>query len=436
MKRRIELKKILHEMTLSPEDFKRYFIASRVYLQTFLKWVLIAAVTGVIGGVIGSLFHMSVEYANEFFTKYAFLLYLLPVSGIIIVFLYKITNMSKNTGTNHVINSVRTDGKVPAVMAPLIFVSTFLTHLCGGSAGREGAALQLGGSIGAFVGRVFHLDEKDMHLTVMCGMSALFSALFGTPLTASVFAMEVISVGIFYYSGLIPCIMSAVTAFAVSLAFNMTPTAFVLPVVPELSVLMLLKVILIAAAGALISVVFCIAIKGTEHIMHRHISNAYIRAVVGGVIIIGLTLAVGSRDYNGAGMGVIENAIHHGIVKPEAFIMKLIFTSVTIAAGFRGGEIVPTFFIGSTMGCLLGQIIHVNPGFAAAVGLIATFCGIVNCPIAAIILSVELFGAEGLLYFGIACGVSYMLSGYYSLYTSQKIVYSKLRAEYVNKNAK
>ncbi len=436
MKTKKEIIALLHEATLSPADFRRYAIASRVYLVTFLKWCAIAIVTGIIGGLIGTLFHKSVEGATELFQSVSWLLYLLPVGGLVIVFLYHVTNMEKDKGTNRVIASVRSDGYVSPRLAPLIFVSTFITHLLGGSAGREGAALQLGGSIGSMVGRVLRLGEEDQHLTVMCGMSALFSALFGTPLTASVFAMEVISVGIFHYSGLIPCIVASLVAYGISLIFGLEPVHFVLSVVPALDVLTVVKVVVLAMLCALVSIIFCICIKGSEHIMKNHIKNDYIRAFVGGVIIIALTLIVGSRDYNGAGMSVIEDAIYNGHASGAAFILKILFTSVTIAAGFKGGEIVPTFFVGSTFGCMMGHLLGLDPGFAAAVGLAATFCGIVNCPIASIILSVEIFGSEGLLLFAIACAVSYMLSGYYSLYTSQKIIYSKLRTHYVNKNAR
>ncbi len=266
-------------------------------------------------------------------------------------------------------------------------------------------------------------------------MSGVFSALFGTPLTAVLFAMEVISIGIIYYSSLVPCLISSLFAYGISVHFGMEPVHFILGITPELSLKTIALTSVLAAFCAVLSIVFCVSMHKTEHFMKHKISSDYYRGMVGGIIIVLLTLLVGTRDYNGAGMDIIENAIN-GIARPEAFILKIIFTAITIGAGFKGGEIVPTFFIGSTFGCFIGGLLGLNPGFSAAVGLVALFCGVVNAPIASIVLSIELFGADGIILFAIACSISYMLSGYYGLYSSQKIVYSKLKAEFININAK
>jgi H+/Cl- antiporter ClcA len=316
-------------------------------------------------------------------------------------------------------------------MAPLIFISTVITHLLGGSAGREGAALQLGGSIGYRIGNLFRLDEKDMHLIILCGMSSVFSALFGTPITATVFAMEVVSVGVIYYSGFIPCIISSLTAFQVSLLFGINPVKFSLGVIPGPTLSVIIKTIILAILCAVISIIFCIALHKTHMLLVKLLSNDYIRIAIGGFAIIILTFLLRTGDYNGAGMDVITRAMN-GNAKPEAFILKIVFTAITIGAGYKGGEIVPTFFIGATFGCLIGNLIGLNPGFSAAIGLVALFCGVVNCPISSIFLSVEIFGSQGLILFVIACGVTNMLSGNYGLYSSQKLIYSKLKAEYIN----
>jgi H+/Cl- antiporter ClcA len=158
--------------------------------------------------------------------------------------------------------------------------------------------------------------------------------------------------------------------------------------------------------------------------------------VVGALIIIGLTYALGCRDYNGAGMDIIRNAIEHGRAKPLAFFFKLVFTAITIGCGFKGGEVVPSFFIGATFGCVMGPLLGLSPGFSAAIGLICVFCGAVNCPIASLILSIELFCSTYLIFFAIACGISFTLSGYTGLYSSQKIVYSKIKAEFIDIYAK
>ncbi|NFH88645.1 chloride channel protein [Clostridium botulinum] len=410
------------------------FKSIKKYIITFFLWVVVAGITGLIGGFIGSLFHLSVEYATRFRIENDWIIFMLPLGGALIICLYKIFKLGSNIGTNLVIDSIRTDGKVPFSMSPLIFISTVITHFFGGSAGREGAALQLGGSIGSQVGKILHLDEKDMHLITLCGMSGVFSALFGTPLTATFFAMEVISVGIIYYSSFIPCIVSSIVAYKVSLLFGLEPVRFNINVIPNISTENIIKVAILGALCALVSIIFCETLHKTNKFLSNLIKNDYLRIICGGLAIVALTFIVGCRDYNGAGMDIIANAIN-GQAKPEAFILKIIFTAITISVGYKGGEIVPTFFIGATFGCLVGRLIGLDPRLGAAIGLVALFCGVVNTLITSVILSIELFGSSALILFAVACGVSYMLSGYFSLYSSQKIVYSKLKAEFINRDA-
>lgn len=416
------------------DEIKRRLRVIQLNIVAFFKWIIIAGITGLIGGTVGSIFHLSVEFATQTRLEDPWIIYLLPFGGLIIVFLYKKV-MNEDPGTNLVINSIRTDGKVPFMMSPLIFIGTVITHLFGGSAGREGAALQLGGSIGSQIGNLIGLDEKDMHLITLCGMSGVFAALFGTPLTAAFFSMEVISIGIIYYSAFIPCIVSSLTAYGVSLYFGLEPVKFSLNIFPEISFINIVKVMVLGSLCAIVSIIFCEVLHKSNKLLKKLMPNSYIRVFAGGTIIILMTLVIGSRDYNGAGMDIISNAIN-GSAKPEAFLLKMIFTAITISVGYKGGEIVPTFFIGSTFGCVFGSVLGLDPCFGAAVGLVALFCGVVNTLITSIILSIELFGAGNIILFAIACGVSYMESGYYSLYTSQKIMYSKIKAEYINRSAK
>lgn len=401
-------------------------------MAEFIRWTAIAAAIGCAGGLIGAAFHTAVSGANEFRSENSWLVFLLPFGGLLIVALYKLASMLDNHGTDDIIDAVRGTKKLPFRTAPLIFVSTFITHLFGGSAGREGAALQLGGTVGYGAGRTFGLDIKDRHIAVMCGMSAVFSALFGTPLTSVIFAIEVISVGVMYYSGLIPCLTSALAAYGVTRLFDIEPTHFVLRAVPEAGIIPILQTLALAALCAGLSVIFCIMLHGADRGLKKLIKNPFIRIAAGGLAIIALTLLVRCGDYNGAGEQIIKNAVN-GTAKPEAFALKMIFTAITIGAGFKGGEIVPTFFVGATFGCFAGGLIGLDPGFGAAVGMIAMFCGMLNCPVASVILSIEMFGEQGIVLFAVAAAVSYMLSGYYGLYHSQKIMYSKFRAEFINR---
>lgn len=399
------------------------------YPAALIKWLAVGGLIGGIGGVIGSLFHIGVSYATRWRAAHPWVLYLLPLLGLIIVGLYRVTRV-EGKDTNAVIESVHFGKNVPVLLVPVIFLSTVLTHLGGGSAGREGAALQIGGGIGFETGRLLRLGEKDLPLATLCGMSAVFSALFGTPLTATVFAMEVISVGVFYYAGLVPCLTASLVGYLVSLLMGVPPTRFTVAApLPEACTM--LPVLVLAIGCALVSILFCRGLRETGRMAARLLPNPYWRAAIGGALIIGLTLLVGSTDYNGAGMELVERAVS-GEANAWAWLLKLLFTAVTIGFGFKGGEVVPSFFVGACFGCVLGGLLGLPAGFGAAIGLVAVFCGVVNCPFASIFLSIELFGADGLLYFAVACAVSYLLSGYCGLYSSQTILYSKMRAEFIN----
>ena len=400
------------------------------YLTALVKWLTLALVTGCLCGAVGAAFHTGIHEAELLRGRFPWLLWCLPLAGIAIVAFYKLTR-TEGQGTNDVIDVVHLGKGLPVLLLPAIFVGTVLTHLCGGSAGREGAALQMGGTIGYHVGGLFRLDDRDMRTATMVGMAAFFTALFGTPLAATVFAMMVISVGVFYHAAFLPCLTASLTAYGVSQLLGVAPTRFAVAA-PELELVTLLKVAALAALCALVSILFCQTIHFAEKQMARRIPNAWLRVVVGGVAVVALTLLCGTTDYNGAGMDIVTRAVEQGEAAPAAFLLKLLFTAVTLSAGFKGGEVVPSFFVGATFGCVAGPLLGLPPGFAAAVGLIAVFCGAVNCPLASTFLSVELFGAEGMLYFAAACGISYMLSGYSGLYSSQTILYSKLKARYIN----
>ena len=401
-----------------------------LYIRVLLKWLALAVCIGVLCGGVGTAFHVGIHEATLLRERLPWLLGGLPLAGLVIVGIYKLTG-TEGQGTNDIIDEVHTGAGLSIGLLPAIFFSTVLTHLCGGSAGREGAALQMGGTIGYHAGRMFRLDDQDLRVATMAGMAAFFSALFGTPLAATVFAMMVISVGILYHAAFIPCLAAALTSFGVSQWLGVEPTRFTAEA-PALETWMLIRVAALAALCALVSAVFCNVLHLAERQMKRHIPNPWLRAAVGGAAIIVLTFVCGVTDYNGAGMELVTAAVEEGAARPEAFLLKILFTALTLAAGFKGGEVVPCFFIGATFGCAVGPLLGIPAGFAAAVGLIAVFCGATNCPIASIFLAVELLGDDGMLYFALACGISYMLSGYNGLYSSQVIKYSKLKARFIN----
>ena len=406
------------------------FKRSLIYIKALAKWILVSAAIGVLCGILGSAFHIGVDDATKLRESYPWLIWLLPFAGLAIVGVYSLMGVDGHS-TNNVISEVQSGKGLKLSLIPSVFVSTILTHLCGGSVGREGAALQMGGTIGFEVGRFLHLDDRDRRTATLAGMAAFFSALFGTPLAATVFAMAVISVGLLYHAALIPCLLSSITAYGISRMLGIMPFHYSVTV-PVLDIFMLLRVSLLACCCGFISSFFCSFLHKTEHIMEKLFPRAYIRVLVGGFVILGLSLLFPSGDYNGTGSRVIVRAVENGIVSPPAFLLKILFTSLSLAAGFKGGEVVPSFFIGATFGCLLGPVIGIPAGFAASVGLIAVFCGAVNCPIASIFLALELFGAEGIVYYAVACALSFVLSGYGGLYSSQRILYDKLKAQYID----
>ncbi|MBQ7957426.1 MAG: chloride channel protein [Clostridia bacterium] len=400
--------------------------------MALLKWLFISILTGIIVGAVGVGFHYAVDLATELRTEHNWIIYLLPIGGLIIVLLYHLCKQDNNKGTNDILVATREDKKLSFFIAPLIFISSTITHLLGGSSGREGAALQLGGSIASCLGKLFRLSEKDKEILVMCGMSAAFSALFGTPVTATVFALEIVNVGVMHFSAIVPCAVSAIVGTKFAMLCGVTPTSFNMTGIPALELLPLGKVVILAVLCALMSIVFCVVMHKAEKLYSKYIPNRYIRIAVGGLLVIILTLIVGCYDYNGTGMNIIEKAFS-GEAKYEAFLLKIIFTAVTLGAGYKGGEIVPVFFTGATFGNVAGKILNLSPSFGAGIGLVSLFCGVTNCPITSIILSVELFGNEGIIYFLLSCAISYMLSGYNSLYKEQKILYSKLSLELLDR---
>lgn len=415
------------------EHYVRHF-AKRFLI--FLKWLAFSILSGILVGSVGSVFHYCIVYATKARETYPWLIFLLPAAGLLIVGAYHMMHDEKDTGTNLVLSAIHSGEHIPLRMAPLIFISTVMTHLFGGSAGREGAALQLGGSIGNSLGRLLKFDEKDQHIMIMCGMSAAFSALFGTPLAAAVFSMEVVSVGIMHYAALVPCVVSSLLAQGIAERCRIEPEQFLIHSVPEFTVFSGVTIAILAILCAIVSALFCIALHMGEALYKKYFPNPYLRIFAGGMLLLCLTLLVGNQDYNGAGMPVIARCFEEHRVLPYAFALKILFTAVTLGAGFKGGEIVPSFFIGGTFGCLFGNLTGFAPDLCTAAGMGAVFCGVTNCPITSLFICFELFGFEGMPYFLLSVALGYMLSGYYGLYHSQKIVYSKYKTEFINRKTR
>ncbi|MGN0371329.1 MAG: chloride channel protein [Enterocloster sp.] len=412
-------------------DSKAGLVANIHY---FIKWMFVSAVIGSIGGLAGSVFSYGVAWATGVRTANSWLLFLMPVAGLLIVWMYRTFHEEGNRGTNMVLESISSDETVSVATGPLIFLSTILTHLVGGSSGREGAALQLGGSIGNAVGGILKLDERDKKVAIMCGMSAVFAALFGTPVAAGIFSMEVVSIGVLYYAALVPCIFSSYLGVGIARHMGLPGESFPVENVPGISLGSLAPVVLLGILCAGLSILFCELLHTAEHTYKKYLPNPYMRILTASAIFIALTLLIGTRDYCGGSMVLIEESVE-GHVRYEAFFLKMLFTAIALGAGFKGGEIVPTLCVGATFGCTVGSILGFSPSLCAACGMAAMFAGVTNCPISSLIIALELFGYEGMEYYSIVIAVSFALSGYYGLYSSQKFVYSKIRTEFINRKS-
>ena len=396
----------------------------------FVRWTCISAIMGVLCGLVGSAFGHGVAYSQQFFRNHDFMLYLMPISGVLIIGVHKLLHQVGNKGTNVIIDSISGSEKIRITTLPTIFISTILSHMVGASAGKEGAALQIGGSIGDFLADILKLDERDKKVVIMCGMSGCFGAIFGTPLAASMFGMEVISIGVAYYAALVPCVFASFVGAEVSHALGLHAETFTILHVPGFKIATGFYAVCIGILGAVVSICFCLLLHESHKLYHHAFKNLYVRVIAASVLFIILTFLFG-RDYCGAGFNLVEEAMH-GESTYEAFLLKMLFTAVALGGGFKGGEIVPTLAIGATLGATFGNLVGFEPSLCAACGMLGLFVGATNCPVATMFLGFELFGFEAMPYFALTVAVSFALSGYYGLYSSQKFTYSKTKTEFIN----
>ena len=394
------------------------------YIKVFLKWALLGILMGAIGGVLGAVFHHALHFVTHLRGEHSWLIWLLPVAGLLTVAIYRLKPLQRNRGTNEIIDAALDGKPVSILVAPAIFLATAITHLFGGSAGREGAALQLGGSTASMLAKLFRLQEEDRKVMTMAGMSAVFAGLFGTPLTATLFCMEFESVGTVFSPALLPCFLAAYTASRVSGRMGVHAETYPLETATALELTVLLRYMVLAVLIALLGISMCWLFHKAEHLAKHHLPNPWIRIVLGGAAVTVMTLIVGDHRFNGAGMDMALVAVA-GEADWYSFLVKMLFTAVTLAAGFKGGEIVPTFCVGATFGCVVGGLLGLDAGMAAAVGLVGLFCCATNSPLASIVLSIEMFGSANLYLFALVCVVCFVLSGNSGLYASQIIEFSK-----------
>ena len=383
-------------------------------IKPYLSILLISLTVGLCGGVVGAVFFHLFTAVTNLRTANPWLVFLLPIGGLLTVKIYKLLK-TEGLSTDSVLKSLKGEKRVSPWLLPAVFVSSLLTHLFGGSAGKEGAALQMGGAVSSLLSNKFKVDESKSDIGTVCGMSAFFSALFGTPLGASVFAAEVVFLKKQSYKWLIPSLLSGFTAYFLAHLLGAHPERFAMEL-PTLSFPLLWKTGVIILVCSAVCVVFVFTLEKTKELFGNFFKNPYLRIAVGGILIILLTVIEGSGDYNGGGMNIVEKIFSHNTVKYEAFLLKIIFTAITVAVGFKGGEIVPTFFIGATSGGALALLLGVPAPFGAALGMAVLFGGATNCSLSAILLCGEMFGFKGIAYFTFAAVVAHLLTGKNRLY--------------------
>jgi H+/Cl- antiporter ClcA len=419
----------------------------------FFKWLIVAAPVGAIIGSAVAGFLWALQWATETRWKtdnaagIPWLIFLLPIAGVGIGLLYQMLGKSVEGGNNLIIDQIHEPGGgVPSRMAPLVLIGTVITHLFGGSAGREGTAVQMGGSMASTVGRWLRLNSTDTQTLLMCGVAAGFGAVFGTPLTGAIFAVEVLAIGIVNFQSIVPCLIASIVGDWVTTAWGIHHTHYFIGALAsvshpqndsQLSWLLLAKVSIASAAFGLASVLFAELSHALGFAFKRLIPWPALRPAVGAVIIIALAYLVGP-DYLGLGVNSdprqpdqvsIVSCFSSGNARFWSWWWKILFTAITLSSGFKGGEVTPLFFIGAALGNTMARVLHAPLDLFAGLGFVAVFAGATNTPLACTIMGIELFAGSqaqlihsGLvIYLAVACFLSYLLSGRSGIYRAQRV---------------
>jgi H+/Cl- antiporter ClcA len=389
------------------------------------RWIPVASAVGVMAGSASALLLDSLTLATDVRESYRWLILLLAPAGLLVGYVYKVFGSSVEAGNNLILEEIH-DPKavIPVRMTPLVLLGTFMTHLFGGSAGREGTAIQTGASLADQLTRPLGLNSRDRRILLMSGISAGFGSVFGTPLAGAIFGIEVLAFGTISYDAIAPCFIASFIGDLITKAWGVHHTIFTVAEVPALHVSGIFYSTIAGIVFGLVAMAFAQTTHGISHLSRRFVSFAPMRPFVGGIIVSAAVFLMGTTKYIGLGIPTIIASFHTKL-PPYDFAVKSILTSLTLGTGFKGGEVTPLFFIGSTLGNALSRILPLPSSLLAGMGFVAVFAGAANTPIASTLMAVELFGAEAGAYASIACVLSYLFSGHSGIYHAQRVGRSK-----------
>ncbi len=401
-------------------------MSNSVDFRRILRWLLLGAAAGVAAGSASALFLWSLERVTSLRDLNPWLIWLLPLGGLLVGWVYATYGREVAGGNNVILAQLdKGEGRVPLRMAPFVLGGTLVTHLFGGSAGREGTAVQMGGSLADFLARLFALSPSDRRVLLTSGVAGGFGSVFGTPLAGTVFAMEVTQVGGVKYESMVAALAAAVVGDLTTRTWGLGHAHYPALGSFGISGALLLKVVCLGIAAGLVSRLFVFALHGVKAAYRKWIPAEPLRPLVGGAVVAVVILGLDAYDYAGIGTRVIAASFTPGAVPPLAWLWKLLLTALTLGAGFQGGEVTPLFFMGSTLGAALGPLLGMPYDLAVGAGFVAVFAGAANTPLACILMAAELFGGGGIVYVGLACLAAYLASGHTGIYAAQRVVHPK-----------